>query len=332
MEWMKYYVIISVLVVIAAVLLILFIREYCRRKNQENKVRDEVQTLQRLQRDAGSIYEQLFPVQLLTLLGIKKVTDMTTDVQQAFKTSVMSVNVLDFSNAIHTMSSQQLFSTINEVFARIIPAITGSGGVIDNFQKAGLSALYTDNGENALTAAITMCESVDHLGTPEKYAGFSIGLCYGGVMLGIVGYRERISVVSMSESVSLAEFLQEKAVKYGSRILVTENFSQCIPGFEKNYNSRFLGFFYDHIREQAIRIFDVYDGDLPERKQSKRRTRMIFEQGVECFVHGDYTDARLHFVEVLKADRNDLAAREYLYICDKCCNSADMGDICIEKF
>ena len=332
MEWTIYYGIISGLVVIAAVLLILFIREYCRRKNEENKVRDEIQKLQRLQEDAGSIYEQLFPVQLLKLLGIKKVTDMTTDVQQAFDTSVMSVNALDFSAAIHTMSAQQLFSTINEVFTRIIPAITGSGGVIDNFQKAGLSALYTERSENALTAAITMCESMDHLDTPDKYTGFSIGLCYGGVMLGIVGYRERISVVSMSESVSLAEFLQEKAVRYGSRILVTENFARCIPGFEKNYNSRFLGYFYDHIREQAIRIFDVYDGDLPERKQSKRRTRMIFEQGVERFVHGDYSEARLHFVEVLKTDRNDLAAREYLYVCDKYCSSAVVGDICIEKF
>lgn len=345
MEWTTFYASLSVLAVIIAVLLILFIREYCRRKNQEKHVWDEIEKLQQLQKDAGSIYERLFPEQLLTLLGIKKVTDMTTDVQQAFQTSVMSVNVLDFSNAIHTMSAQQLFSAINEVFAQIIPAITGSGGVIDSFQKAGLSALYTDRSEkaglaavytdcseNALTAAISMCERIDHMSEPEKYAGFSVGLCFGSVMLGIVGHEERISAVSMSESVSLAEFLQEKAGKYGSRIMVTENFSRYIPDFEKNYNSRFLGYFYDHIREQAIRIFDVYDGDPPERKQSKRRTRMIFEQGVERFVHGGYDEARLHFVEVLKADRNDLAARQYLYICDTFCNSAAVGDICIEKF
>lgn len=332
METMTLYIVICVLTVVVAVLLVLYIREYCRRKNREAGFQKEMLQYREAMEGAGLISQQLFPVQLRQLLGIKTITDMSTDVQQVFDTSIMSVNVLNFINAIHTMSSRQLFSAVNEAFARMIPDIAGSGGVIDKFEKAGLLALYMDSCDNALTAAISLCEGVDGLDQPEKYAGFSIGLCYGSVMLGIVGHRERLAAVSMSESVSLAEFLQQKAVKYGSRILVTEGFVERISGFHKKYNSRFLGYFYDHIREQAIGIFDIYDGDPSEAKQNKRRTRMIFEQGVDKFVHGNYGEARLHFVEVLKADRSDLAARAYLYLCDSYCNADAVGDICIEKF
>ena len=329
---MTFYAVICVLSVIAAVLLILYIREHCRRQNREAKIQDEMRKNQEAMKDAGLISEQLFPVQLRQLLGIKTAAHMTTDVQQVFDTTILSVNVLNFINAIHTMSSQELFSAINEAFSRMIPHIAGSGGIIDKFEKAGLSALYMDSCDDALTAAISLCEDVDGLAQPEKYAGFSMGLCYGSVMVGIVGHRERLAAVSMSESVSLAEFLQQKAGKYSARILVTEGFVERIHSFHKRYNSRFLGYFYDHIREQAIGIYDIYDGDLPESKQNKRRTRMIFEQGVDKFVHGNYDEARLHFVEVLKADRSDLAAREYLYLCDTYCNANTVGDICIEKF
>ena len=85
--------------------------------------------------------------------------------------------------------------------------------------------------------------------------------------------------------------------------LLYTSFTAHVQDFGKNYNSRFLGYFYDSSRKNMIEVYDIYDGDMPERKQGKRRTKMIFEQGVERFIHGSYMEARLHFVEVLKADR-----------------------------
>jgi hypothetical protein len=49
----------------------------------------------------------------------------------------------------------------------------------------------------------------------------------------------------------------------------------------------------------------------------------MFEKGVELFAERKYDQARLHFVEVLKADRQDLAAKEYVYLCDKCANGEE---------
>ena len=329
----QYYMALSVCLAAAAVLAVLWIREYCRRRDLENTMKERIREAKsRVDVDAG-IYERLFPASLLKLLGIKQYSDISTEVARDFMSAVVAVNVLDYTKAIHTMDSERLFSSVNGAFARLIPVISQSGGVIDHFERSALTGLYGEQCEAALTASISLCEIMDEQEGTIQYDGFGIGMDYGEVRMGIVGHEARLSVVTMSENVSLAEMLQKMAVKYGARILATARFCQRIPDFDKLFNSRRLGYFYDTMRESMIEVFDIYDGDPPERRQNKRRTRMIFEQGVDRYVHGRYEDARLHFVEVLKADRYDLAAREYLYLCDTFCSGADKNiNICIEKF
>lgn len=333
MDKIHFYAVMCAAVVIIGVLLILYIREICQRKNIENRAAEEIKNYLKSTDEMSSIYERLFPSRFLELFGVRKVTDISTRLSRTFMASVISVNTMDFTQAIHTMTSAELFETLNKIFAAIIPGIVNSGGIIEKFEKAGIAAFYLESGEDALMAAISLCEAVDKTIPEENSGHFSVGLDYGEIMLGIAGHQERISTVAMSESISISEFLQTKAEKYGARILVTANFTGRIQHFRKNYNSRFLGYFYDGAREVMVRIYDVYDGDHPDRKQRKRRTRMIFEQGVESFIHRKYGEARLYFVEVLKADRYDLAAREYLYLCDTYSHQQETAmDTCIEKF
>lgn len=333
MDKMQFYVALCIAVVIIGVLLILYIREICRRKNLENRLTGEADNYRRIADETAAIYERLFPKRFLELFGIRKVTDISTQLSRTFMASVMTVNTMDYTKAIHTMTSGELFHTLNRIFAAIIPGITDSGGVIEKFEKAGLTGLYLESEEAALMAAVSLCEAVDRAVGEENSGNLSIGLDYGEVMLGIAGHEERISPVAMSESMSISEFLQTKGEKYGARILATESFTRRVPDFRKSYNSRLLGYFYDGTREKMVKVYDIYDGDRPEQKQGKRRTRMIFEQGVDRFIHGDYSEARLFFVEVLKADRYDLAAREYLYLCDTYSHDQPDGtQICIERF
>lgn len=333
MEQLKYFVILCAAVVIIGVLLLLYIREICRRKNTVNRMDEELRIYKGAADHMGEVYERLFPKKFLELFGVRKTEDISTKLSRSFNASVISVNTLDYTQAIHTMESGELFTAMNEIFAGIIPLIAGSGGVIDKFDKASMTGLYTQSGENALMAAISMCEAVDAMVLRNGCTELSVGLDYGEVMLGIAGHHERMAPVALSETISMAEFLRNNASRYGARILATDKFTGGIVDFDKNYNRRFLGYFYDSSRERMIKVYDIYDGDTPEQKQGKRRTRLIFEQGVDRFVHGSYKEARLYFVEVLKADRYDLAARAYLYLCDTYSDaSPDEVEICIEKF
>lgn len=332
MRLMDYYTLLCVLVVVIGILLILYIRQQgkCRLLEEKNNKR---MLLYKKGEEEFTAYARFFPQQLLGLLGIRQAKDVSTQLSKTFQASVLSVNVLDYTKAIHTMGAEELFCTINDAFARFVPLVLTSGGVIESFEKSGLTAMYLDNSEAALHAVVSMCEAVDEQGQSDTYSSFSVGIDHGEVMLGIVGTEKRMSAVAMSEGISTSDFLQIKALKYGARILATENFTHRLEDFQKKYNSRLLGYFYNSTQDRMIAVYDIYDGDIPARKQGKRRTRMIFEQGVDRFVHGEYDAARLHFVEVLKADRYDLAAREYLYLCDSYCTGRNQeSQIYIEKF
>ena len=314
MDEITYYMVLCIFAVIAGLLIILLVLEHRRRKKEAYKTAEAERYYNGRMEDMQKIYAKLLPVRLLKMLDVNDAAEITTGLQQEFTAAVMYVNTMDYIEAVHNINSGKLFADINRVFKSLIPVILEKGGMIDKFERAGMSGLFTENNENAVEAAVLLCDAVEKLDDKEEYKGFSIGLTYGEVMFGVVGHSSRLSAVAMSESITLARFLQRKALKYYARILVTYEFIQCIEDFHKKYNSRLLGYFYDQTRDKMVRIYDIYDGDAIKIKQSKRKTRLIFEQGVDRYIQGDYQEARLYFVEVLKADRNDLAAKEYLYL------------------
>lgn len=301
---------------VAVIFLFLYIFSLHRRRNVRKRMQ-ELLLAQEAETDRrDSIYERLFPQRLKELLGIGKIEEISDAQTRSFPASIMSVNTLDYDRAVRTMSAEELFDSMNKIFAQIIPVIVQSGGVIDKFENSGMTGFYENSNEKVLAAAVTLCDVVDHMDTKENCEKLAIGLDYGDIMLGVAGCKERIGAVFMSENINISIELRNRASALGARILTTEAFAEGITDFKKNYNSRFIGYFFDTAREHMIGIYDIYDGDLPERKYAKRRTKMIFEQGVELFAHGSPREARLYFVEVLKADRYDLAARQYLYLCD----------------
>jgi uncharacterized protein YrzB (UPF0473 family) len=51
----------------------------------------------------------------------------------------------------------------------------------------------------------------------------------------------------------------------------------------------------------------------------------MFEKGAEAFVQGNIEEARKCFIEVLKMDRYDSAAKEYVFLCDTYMESGETG-------
>ena len=71
------------------------------------------------------------------------------------------------------------------------------------------------------------------------------------------------------------------------------------------------------------KIYDVFDGDEKDTRNRKRQTKMLFEKGVLLFSEQNYQEARQHFIEVLKTDRMDKAAKEYVYLCEWYLNESE---------
>ena len=302
---------VSLLLLLGVVIGGLCFRHINRKLNRQMKKTaletDEIRRRKKLQ-------EAMLPSQLLSLFQNGDLEKVRLGEQKGITAAVLSFNVPDFSRWIRTKTAEEIFNNINHVLAQVVPCVLYQEGEIDRFVDAGLKAFFLKNPEKALSAAISICEAMDR--DEEIRADFSIGLSYGDVMIGMVGDEKRFGILTISETTGVAEFLQEQAGQYGARILITGSMKKQIPGFEKKYNSRYIG----NIRLKASGItedlYDVFDGENPAGKNAKRKTKILFEKGVKLFQEKKFYDARLHFIEVLKANRMDGAAKKYLYLCN----------------
>ena len=268
------------------------------------------------------IYAAMLPNKLLGLFQQGELEKLRIGEEKSVRAAVLSYNIPDFARIVRQQSAEEIFSFVNKILSLVVPGILYQEGEIDEYVDAGLSAFFLDDPERALRSAVSVCEALNQAGVRESY---SIGITYGDVMVGMVGHEKRFGTLTISETTGLAEFLQELAVRCRARILITGSLKRQIPGFDQSYNSRYLGNIYLKTARLTEELYDVYDGDESVDKNGKRKTRLLFENGVELFQNKNFHDARLHFIEVLKANRMDGAAKEYLYLCNKCIAGEDLG-------
>ena len=231
---------------------------------------------------------------------------------------IMNISTVFFRDKVMINKDAGLISIINMQTEDVGNALKKHNGTLVCVTRSGISAMFESGCDDALKCAITICQEAELEERRPLFKGLSIGIDYGTICVGVVGYNGFDMPLIMSETMDTAVFLSETAMKYNSRILITSDASMKLTDFQMRYNSRKLGRIYHAMTELSEDIFDVYDGDLADTKYSKMRSRLFFETGVDLFLKGEYLEARTYFIELLKFDRNDAAAKQYVYRCDSC--------------
>lgn len=231
---------------------------------------------------------------------------------------IMNISTVFFRDKIMINKDASLISVINMQTEDVGYILAKYNGKLLCVTRTGISAMFEGSCDDAIQCAITICQEAESQERKALFKGLGIGIDYGRICVGMVGHDGYNMPIVMSETIDTAIFLSEMAQRYNSRIIMTSDASNRLPGFQKNYNSRRLGKLYHPGTDSSEDIYDVYDGDLVEIKYSKMRSRLFFETGVELFLKGSYLEARTYFIELLKFDRNDAAAKQYVFKCDNC--------------
>ena len=274
--------------------------------------------------DAGgeqekSIYARMVPAELLPILDVKDTADISFEKQNEVELVNMFIDCVGVSEMIHGMKTKEIFQFINRFLNLAVPKVTENGGIIESFQKCGLVAVYGEDYEQAVVSAISVCETAAELAVKmPQYRNITVGIHYENVFVGVVGNKERLSILALSgEASGFSSWLHQMAKRYYSHILVTERYLVMVEDYKRKFNLRLLGYVYMEKTGSMEKIYDVFDGDDNDMRNRKRQTRMVFESGIQLYTEQKFEEARQHFIEVLKSDRYDLAAKEYVYRCEE---------------
>lgn len=259
------------------------------------------------------------PRQFLQLLEKDSIIDIQLGDEVEQEMSVLFSDIRNFTTLSETMTPEDNFKFINAYLYQMEPAIIEHQGFIDKYMGDGIMALFSGSADDALCAGISMLQRLDKYNENRVNSGYlplkiGIGINTGSLMLGTVGGRYRMDTTVISDHVNLASRLENLTKDYGVSLFMT-HYTLARLQNPTEYNLRFIEQVKVKGKSKAVAVFEVFDGDEPDIKQSKLATKTMFEQGVLLYYQRQMQQAAQHFEVVLEMNPRDTVAQLYLRRC-----------------
>jgi len=258
-------------------------------------------------------YSRFVPRQFLDLLGKDDVRDVRLGDGIEREMSVLFSDVRSFTTISEALSPNETFGFINGLLAHTGPVVREYGGIVDKYVGDAIMALFPGPADDGLRAAIALQGAVAAHNVERALANLDpivvgVGLHRGSLMLGTIGEHERMDGTVIADAVNVASRVEGLTKYFGARVMVTGELRAALAD-PAAYTMRYLGRVAVMGKRTGVAIYEVIDGDPPERLAAKRATAAAFEAAVAAFVAGAFDDAAAGFTRVLGSDAADGAAR-----------------------
>ncbi len=262
----------------------------------------------------NAAYGRFVPNEFLRTLGRESILDVKLGDQTQGAMTVLFSDIRSFTSISEGMTPKENFEFLNEYLNYVIPPIRQHHGFIDKYIGDAVMAIFPMCPEDAVNASIGMLKQLEVYNQQNNLTWtlrIGIGLHTGTLMLGTIGDDERMDGTVISDTVNLASRLEGLTKKYGASIIVSE---ETLSGIEtpEAYHSRFLGNVQVKGKQEAVSIFEVYDGDPEQIRALKLRTTTEFEQGLQHYFAREFLEAATCFKQVLAVNPDDKTAQLYL--------------------
>jgi DNA-binding response OmpR family regulator len=281
----------------------------------EERVRERTVELASL----NSVYERFVPREFIDLLEKKSILDINLGDQMSQKMTVMFADIRDWTALLEKMTPTEAFRFINAYLRRVSPVIKDCNGFIDQYYGDGVMALFPGKPDDAVRAAVALQTAVADYNSERAQEGFDpigigVGLHLADLMLGIIGSEDRMQGAVVADAVNLAARIEGLNKVYGSYVSLSDEtfFAMKEPD---RYGHRFIDKVRVKGREDAVTVFEVFEGDPEEIAGLKERTKPEFESGLQLYYGKRFSEASVHFNQVLEKNPGDLAAQIHLKRC-----------------
>jgi len=264
----------------------------------------------------NQVYERFVPREFIDLLERESILQIKLGDQISQKMTVMFADIRGWTSLLEKMTPQEAFNFINAYLRRVSPTINECRGFIDQYYGDGVMALFPGTTDDAVRAAVSMQRAVAEYNQERARNGFDpigigVGLHLADLMLGIIGSEDRMQGAVVADAVNLAARIEGLNKMYGSSIALSDETLSKMkePG---RYRHRFIDKVRVKGREDAVTVYEVFEGDDDAMVDLKEQTKPGFESGLELYYGKKFSEASVHFNQVLEKNPRDLAARIYL--------------------
>lgn len=263
--------------------------------------------------------QRFVPVPFLRLLGRESIRQVSRGDHVALEITVLFADIRGFTTFAEEKGPEETFRFINRYLAVMEPEIHARAGFINDFFGDGIMALFEDDPDGAVAAAIGMQralrgfneELVAEGGEPIRVG---IGLHTGTLMLGTIGGRDRLDCTVVGDPANLASRVEGMTKVYGARLLVTE---ATVGALRRPDHVQLREI--DRVRAKGkrapITVFEVLDAESDEAARQTLEASECFADALEAYRSGRFREARERFETCLQNVPHDGAAALYVERC-----------------
>jgi len=138
-----------------------------------------------------------------------------------------------------------------------------------------------------------------------------MGMHTGALIMGIIGYGERLSPATISDTVNTAARIESLTKHFGANILLSETSLSAIED-PTGLNFRLMGLVQMKGKQNAVRIYECIDGDDTIQRELKMSTLEVFDDAISKYFARSFAESKSAFEYILKENPNDAPAQRML--------------------
>ena len=256
------------------------------------------------------------PSEFIKSVGRTTITDVVLGDHAEKEMTVLFTDVREYTMLAESMTPRENFRFVNSYVGRMGPLIQKNKGFVNQYLGDGIMALFPDDAGDCLQAAIDMQAAVRTYNAGRVKDGYQplsvgMGMHTGPLVLGIIGDVSRNDTAIISDTVNTASRMEGLTKYYGANIIISEASLDAMEDSSR-FSFRFLGRVRVKGKDQAMGIYECFDGDTPECRSLKFKTMGDFRKGMDYFLANEFPKAGSVFDKVLRVNPEDKVARYFL--------------------
>ena len=262
------------------------------------------------------VTKKFVPHEFIRSLGKETLTDVKLGDQVEKIVTVLFTDIRDFTTLSENMTPEENFHFVSSFNARLGPVIRSNNGFINQYLGDSIMAIFPENPEDALRAAVGMQKAVHELNKERKEHGLSsiragIGMHTGSLIMGITGDEFRMDAATISDTVNTAARIESLTKYYKSPLLLSDHTLQYLNG-QNNFHFRHLGSVRLKGKNNLLSIIECINGFEELQFERKLQTLSQFNEAMSSYHDQQFENALQFFQTILTNDPDDLTAHYFL--------------------
>lgn len=264
-------------------------------------------------------YGRFVPREFLSLLHKERFRDVTLESNVRKSMGILFSDIRSYTSISETLEPEEVLTFLNGYFKSINKAISDNRGFVDSFHGDALLALFPENPDQAIMAAIHMRQKLKVYNKNREDENLDpveigIGIHFGEVTLGTVGTTYRMQATVIGDAVNLASRIESATKTFKIDIVVTGKALKKMVNPE-SFHLREIDTVRVKGKENPVVLYEVFDNDPPEIRKIKSDLIPIMKRALSHYKKGEFKQALELFKACAKTCPEDSIPPIYIKRC-----------------